>query len=346
MANDSAALTAAEEIDAGVGGVAPIYVRVPLKEGIAAVGDGDFERIKTVHEILEKHLGENKVISAAAFQHYSDSGFTRDEIFNAVGPFLKRRFVTDDNSQALVTGFMPTIISSNDLKTLVADLENDLSAAGIDDAEVGGFRVLTTFGTDSIVRNLQLALTLSVLINLFIIGFAFSSWRIALVSIVPNLFPILGTQAYLWLIGAGLQLTTVLALTIAFGIAVNDTIHMLSHYVQERREARLDHMAAIKATLDRIGGAVIATTVILCAGTFIVAFSDLPQVALFGQLFVATLALALIGDLFILPALLAAGGGFFGPLGGIKAADAHPVDDEAEAESPGGAAQARPEGAG
>ena len=69
VAKSSTALTAAEEIDAGVGGVAPFYVRVPLTQGVADVGDEDFERIRTVHEILEKHLGENKVISAAAFQH-------------------------------------------------------------------------------------------------------------------------------------------------------------------------------------------------------------------------------------------------------------------------------------
>jgi predicted RND superfamily exporter protein len=56
----------------------------------------------------------------------------------------------------------------------------------------------------------------------------------------------------------------------------------------------------------------------LCAGTGIVMTSDLPQVALFGTLFVITLALALIGDVFILPALLFAGGRFFHPLGEIK----------------------------
>src|SRR5690606_22449414 len=117
---------------------------------------------------------------------YSDSGFSREDIFNAVGPFLKRRFVTDDNTQALITGFMPTIIASDRLKTLVADIRSDISAAGIDDAEVGGFRILTTFATDTIVRNLQLALTVSVIVNIFIIGFAFQSLRIALASIVPN----------------------------------------------------------------------------------------------------------------------------------------------------------------
>ena len=70
--------------------------------------------------------------------------------------------------------------------------------------------------------------------------------------------------------------------------------------------------------MERIGGAIIATTIILCAGTAIVMFSALPQVALFGTLFVVALALALFGDLFILPALLVAGGRFFHPLGGIK----------------------------
>ncbi|MDB5505912.1 MAG: family transporter [Devosia sp.] len=317
VATDSTALTAAADIDQGVGGVAPLYIRVPLKQGISDVGDEDFATIEKVHAILEKQLGENKVISAASFRHYADSGFTREQIFAAVGPFLKRRFVTDDGTQALVTGFMPTIIDSNDLKALVDNTQRELTAAGITDAEIGGFRILTTFATDTIVRGLQLDLTLSVVVNLFLIGFAFMSWRVAMASIIPNLFPILGTEAWLYLSGQGLQLTTVIALTIAFGIAVDDTIHFLSHYLHGRRHQGRSHIESVKHTLERIGGAIIATTIILCAGTAIVAFSELPQVALFGSLFVITLALALLGDLFLLPAILVAGGKFFDPLGGI-----------------------------
>ncbi|MEX1181560.1 MAG: MMPL family transporter [Cucumibacter sp.] len=324
VAKDSAALEAAEGIDQGVGGVAPLYVRIPLKQGVENVGDADFETIKAVHQIVERYLGENKVISAASFKHYADAGFTREEIFNAVGPFLKRRFVTDDNTQALVTGFMPTIIESDELKELVANVESDIAAAGIEGTEVGGFRVMTTFATDNIVRGLQADLALSVVVNLFLIGFAFMSLRVAIASAIPNLFPILGAEAYLWLAGAGLQLTTVMALTIAFGIAVDDTTHFLSHYLQERREHHRDHFEAVKRTLERIGGAIIATTLILCAGTAIVMFSELPQVALFGSLFVITLGLALFGEMLITPALLVAGGRFFHPLGGIKMADAAP----------------------
>jgi hypothetical protein len=318
MIKDSTALTAAENIDQGVGGVAPIYIRVPLTQGIAEVGDRDFETIKTVHQILEKHLGQNKVISAASFSHYADSGFGRDEIFESVGPFLKRRFVADDGMQALVTGFMPTVIDSDALKQLVDSTQADLKQAGIDGAEIGGFRILTTYATDNIVRGLQLDLTLSVLVNLFLIGFAFRSFRVALAATIPNLFPVLGTEAYLYLTGQGLQLTTVISLTIAFGIAVDDTTHFLSHYLHSRRNEGRDHKEAIRHTMERIGGAIVATTIILCAGTGIVATSDLPQVALFGTLFVITLALALIGDVFILPALLFAGGRFFHPLGELR----------------------------
>ena len=135
---------------------------------------------------------------------------------------------------------------------------------------------------------------------------------------IPNLFPILGTEAWLWWSGAGLQLTTVLSLTIAFGIAVDDTTHFLSHYLHSRREEGKSHAEAIHHTMERIGGAIVAATLILCSGTAIVMFSALPQVALFGTLFVITLGFALIGDVFILPALLVAGGRFFHPLGGVK----------------------------
>ena len=330
VATDSTALTAAADIDQGVGGVAPLYVRVPLAGSDPNVAPADFDTIAQVHSILETHLGENKVISAASMTNYTDAGFTREEVFAAVGPFMKRRFVTDDGSQALVTGFMPTILESDVLKQLVDDLQADFHAAGIDDAEVGGFRILTTFATDDIVRGLQLDLTASVLVNLGLIGFAFQSFRVALASAIPNLFPVLGTEAWLYFTGAGLQLTTVIALTIAFGIAVDDTVHFLSHYLHARRDQKMSHLDAIKHTLDRIGGAIVATTIILCAGVAIVSFSELPQVALFGALFVSTLAFAVIGDLFILPAMLAAGGKFFQPLGriGVRMADEEPTPDD------------------
>ncbi len=314
---DSSSLEVAEAIDAGVGGVSPIYIRIPLEFGVEDVADADYDKIVKVHEILESNIGEGKVISAASFGHYSDSGFTRAQIFNAVGPFLKRRFITDDGKNALVTGFLPTIIESDELRDFVNRTDQQLRDAGLGDAQVSGFRVLTSFASMNMIRSMQQGLTLAVFVSIFVIGFAFRSWKIALVSFVPNILPILGTELYLWVSGAGLQLTTVIALTIAFGIAVDDTIHFLANY-KRARDNGLEHVPAVHRALDRVGPALIATTFILCAGTFIVVFSALPQVALFGTLTVLTLLLALLGDLIILPAMLLAGGRFFNSLGGLK----------------------------
>lgn len=314
LPTDSQSLQTAEGIDSGVGGIAPIYVQIPLKDGVQNVTDGDFSTIQQVHRILESTIGDGKVISAASFSHYSESGFSRSQIFKAVGPFLMRRFVTEDNKQALITGFVPTVLRSEELRKIVERTNTALADAGLKGVRVAGFNVLTAYASTEIIASLRAGLTAAVIINIAIIGFAFRSWRIAVLSIVPNFMPILGTELYLWTSGAGLQLTTVMALTIAFGIAVDDTIHFLATYMRARRMEHT-HEEAVDYTLEHVGPALIATTLILCAGTFIVVFSALPQVALFGTLVVLTLILALLGDLFILPSLLLAGERFFGVLG-------------------------------
>ena len=314
LPTQSKGIDTAQGIDKGVGGVAPIYIKIPLKDGVENVTDSDFKTIQDVHRILEENIGKGKVISAASFSHYADLGFSRERIFKAVGPFMKKRFVTDDGKYALVTGFLPTLLSSDDLREIVKKTDIALENANINGAHVSGFNVLLAFASTDIISSLRNGLMLAVLVNILIIGFAFKSWRIALVSIVPNFLPILGTEFYLYFSGAGLQLTTVIALTIAFGIAVDDTIHFLAAYVRARK-SNLEHKEAVAQALDNVGPALIATTLILCAGTFVIIFSSLPQIALFGTLTVLTFILALLGDLLILPALLIAGGKFFKKIG-------------------------------
>ncbi|MCF6344486.1 MAG: MMPL family transporter [Devosiaceae bacterium] len=317
LPKESQALSTAQGIDENVGGVAPIYIKIPLKGGMENVTDDDFLTIQKVHAILEENIGKGKVISAASFSAYSDLGFSRERIFRAVGPFLKRRFITDDGNYALVTGFLPTLLESNKLREIVISTDKALIDAGITDAKVSGFNVLSAFTSTDIIRSLRNGLTIAILINILIIGLAFQSWRIALVAIIPNFLPILGTELYLYTSGAGLQLTTVIALTIAFGIAVNDTIHFLASYMHARKNG-FEHQVSVNLALKNIGPALVATTLILCAGTFVVIFSTLPQVALFGTLLVITFVLALLADLFILPALLIAGGRFFKSVGANK----------------------------
>ncbi len=310
MPKSSEAINTAQNIDKGVGGVAPIYIKIPLKGNMENVSDEDFIKIQKVHALLEEKIGKGKVISAASFTAYTDLGFSRERIFKAVGPFLKRRFVTDDGSYALVTGFLPTLMESEKIRQLVKETDKELIEAGIEGAKLSGFNVLSAFASTDIISSLRNGLTIAVIVNIIIIGLAFQSLQIALVSVIPNFLPILGTEFYLYASGTGLQLTTIIALTIAFGIAVDDTIHFLSAYLRARKNG-FAHKKSVSLALEHVGPALVATTLILCAGTFVVIFSALPQVALFGTLVVITFILALLGDLFILPALLNAGERFF-----------------------------------
>ena len=111
---------------------------------------------RSVHEIVESHVGEKKAISAASFTHYSDSGFTREQIFSAVGPFLKRRFVTDDNTQALVTAFIPTMVRSSEMRRTGLMASTPISPPpALGDAQVAGLHVLTTYASTDIIGSLR-----------------------------------------------------------------------------------------------------------------------------------------------------------------------------------------------
>ncbi len=196
MAKDSNALAAAESIDAGVGGVAPLYVSVPLKEGIPNIGDADFETVKTVHAIVEKHLGQNKVGLRRLLQILRKLRFSRDQILNAVGE-LKRRFVTPDGMKALVTGFMPTIIESNESRPWSkrsrptsgppASPARKWRLPHHDHLRHREHRHRPAARPDRLGAGQPLPdrLRLPLLAG-------------ALATAIPNLFPILGTEAWLW----------------------------------------------------------------------------------------------------------------------------------------------------
>ncbi len=306
LPRSSDSLETSRQIDMGVGGVAPVYIRVPLSGSLEEMTDADFELIERVHALAEDHFGVGKVISAASFRHYSDTGFSRQQILGAVGPFLQRRFINEDRSEAMITAFSPTSEDASRTQEVIEAVRADLTAAGLTGAEISGFRVLTAYASMSMIATLQQSLALAVLLSVLLIGLAFRSWKMALVSLIPNALPILLTELFLYSSGIQLQLTTVISLTVAFGIAVDDTIHFLAHYARARERGN-SVAEAVDATLDRVGPALIATTLILVAGCAVLMISTLPQVAMFGFLTVITLLAALIGDLIVLPAILIGG---------------------------------------
>lgn len=133
---------------------------------------------------------------------------------------------------------------------------------------------------------------------------ALRSFKIGLISLIPNLVPI-GIAFGIWgmLIGeVGLSLAPVVGM--ALGVVVDDTIHFLSKYLRARREDNLDASMAVDYALKTVGPAMIVTTVALAFGFLILTLSPFKLNADMGLLTAITITVALIVDFLLLPALL------------------------------------------
>lgn len=153
------------------------------------------------------------------------------------------------------------------------------------------------------LNDMALSLAVASIIILIMISFAFRSLRIGLISMIPNLFPLLACAAVLAAFDMPLSLEIVCAFTICLGIAADDAIHFLSRYQIEKRNS-LNVDQALEISFIRVGQVLIVTTVVLLCGLGSVLFSSLPMYRAFTSVACATLSTALIADLIILPALL------------------------------------------
>ncbi|MBN2800250.1 MAG: MMPL family transporter [Deltaproteobacteria bacterium] len=131
----------------------------------------------------------------------------------------------------------------------------------------------------------------------------FRSVRTGLIALVPNLIPLALLLGVMALFGYAIKPSTVIVFSISFGIAVDDTIHMLVA-LREVRRAGGDPEGALRATLHRTGKAVVLTTAVLVAGFSALMASSFEVLFLIGFLTVTALIFALLTDLLVLPALL------------------------------------------
>ena len=154
-----------------------------------------------------------------------------------------------------------------------------------------------------IVEDLRNSLITASVIILVVLGLVYRSARIGLLSIVPNLFPLVFTAGLLIATGQTLDMSSVCAFVVCLGIAVDDTIHFLSRFRQELAEDGDVH-GAIRRAFVGVGSALVMTTVILCSGFGTMLLSDLPGHRTFAAMACSTIAAAVFGDLIALPALL------------------------------------------
>jgi predicted RND superfamily exporter protein len=154
-----------------------------------------------------------------------------------------------------------------------------------------------------IVIDLTMSLSTASFVIWLVLTAFYRSFRIGLISIVPNLFPLVATGAMLYFAGQYLELVTVCVFTICVGIAVDDTIHFLTRY-QEEVAVDGAHRKAIERAFGGVGAALMMTTIVLVTGMLTAVFGDARDARLFGIMGAITLSTALFADIVFLPALL------------------------------------------
>lgn len=127
--------------------------------------------------------------------------------------------------------------------------------------------------------------------------------RLMVVSILPNLLPLFIVGGLMGILGVDLNLSTAIIFSVAFGIAVDDSIHFISRYLLERRKGR-QNIYAIKRAFLSTGKSIILTTVVLFAGFAIFLNSGFSATYYIGFFVCTTLIAALLADLIVLPVLL------------------------------------------
>lgn len=307
-------ISAAERLDEKLTGAHPVHVMLKWSEGETVTSPRVIKALAETHALLEKQASIGNVWSVETLNRWlieagkAGEGVLADYL-GQLPEHLVARFVNKDANSALVTGRIPNLDAEDTvpvLRQLDGSLKDLRGAYPEIEFTVTGLSALAAIRSSDMIWQLSRGLMTAIVVVIILIGVAFRSVRVLVLSILPNIFPIVAAGAVLYLIGGGLEYASVIALTVAFGIAVDDTIHFLNRlHLEQQRLA--DLAGAVHETISRIGPVLVLTTLVLVIGLAATALSDLPAMRLFGQLFMTTLAAALLGDIFFLPAIILAG---------------------------------------
>jgi uncharacterized protein len=182
----------------------------------------------------------------------------------------------------------------------LAALERDLPGWRF---RLAGMSVVSARNIRQLVRDLGSSLVVEVLVIGCILAVAFRSPLAGLVSLIPNVFPLAVIATLLAATGRSLDPATVIVFNVCLGLAVDDTVHVLSALARNRREG-LSIATAVRRAVAETGNAVMIGGVVLMVGFAAVTASSVPSLAGFGMLACAAVAAATLAELVFLPALL------------------------------------------
>ena len=172
------------------------------------------------------------------------------------------------------------------------------------DVVMTGSAMVTLQGTNYLIVNLSHSLLLAFIVIALIMAITFHKFKMVVISLIPNLIPLLFTAGVMGYCGIPLKMSTILVFSIALGISVDNTIHYLARYRLQMKINNYDIKKSVMAAIMETGPSMIYSASILICGFLIFAFSSFGGTKIVGFLVPFTLLIALITNILVLPALV------------------------------------------
>ena len=305
-------------------GVMPLEILVDTRKKGGALKESTLRKIEKVQELLREYPEISKslsIVDAVKFvkQSFYGGDVNRYKLISGNEKSFIAPYLSGKDNVGVSALFMDSLNQKTRITAQIADvgtkemdvIVNDLSPK-IDkilnpdkyDTILTGTSIVYLKGTNYLVKNLFISLLIAIIIISSIMASLFRSARMVLVSLVPNLIPLLVTGALMGYCGIPIKPSTILVFSIAFGISVDDTIHYLAKYRQELNMRGWNIRRSVLNAVRETGVSMIYTSIVLFFGFGIFAASNFGGTVALGILVSVTLLVAMFANLILLPSLL------------------------------------------
>lgn len=327
-----------EEIKLRLAGISPLNVVVTARDGGSVSEPEVVKAIEGLGEYLSSLPEMGKVLSVADPLRELHEGFMGErgaplpDERGAIEQYLlllesTERLgdvITRDRSAANVL----LRVDDNGSRHLLDVAE--LAEGWWQDHGVAGFEARTTGSMyeiaraeDAIALGQIQGLGLDILIIATVLLFALRSLRLAVLALIPNILPLGLMFGFMGISNIPLDLGTVFVTNLAVGIAVDETIHLISAFAGERARGEAAE-AALRGAMARVVPALLLTTAVIAAGFLVLAVSDFRFTRNLGLLTAGVMVLCVASNATLLPALLLRFGGTWSPRRGTRSAGSGP----------------------
>jgi predicted RND superfamily exporter protein len=306
-------------------GVMPIEVMVDTKRRNGATQLSTLNRVERLAAHIRSVPELSEPLSIAHIAKYAKQTYyngnpryfsmpTRQE-YTFVGSFVNNSLSAEGMAESLIdsTGqYLRVTTMLKDVNTeRMEEIESDLLLAVGQifpaerfDTQVTGKALGYLKGTRFLVRNLVLSLSLAILLIAIFMAYLFGSFRMILISLIPNIIPLILTAGMMGFLGIPIKPSTILVFSVAFGISVDDTIHFLVKYRQELQANKWKIKKSVYLALRETGVSMFYTSIVLFFGFSVFMISSYGGTVALGGLVSATLLFAMLANLILLPSLL------------------------------------------